>query len=237
MKLELERPQMSASVHTRPPGQRTGGIDKQLLRAAEAGDAGSQYNLGIMCDNGMDDNGNTVAGNRRQAVKWLLAAAEQGLPRAQVKLAEVYADAPDILGSHAAAGGWFLLAALESHGAHLHRARSGYERIASHLNPAQIEQARRFAQGWTPKRPELAVQLSPKHLDGGGAQGMADDPGEELLARNMVDVHGAEAATIVRANARGAAVTGQPGQAKSWIRVLGIIQHHSTITSLARLRP
>ena len=51
-----------------------------------------------------------------------------------------------------------------------------------------------------------------------------DDPGEELLARNMVDVHGAEAATIVRANARGAAVAGQTAQAKSWIRVLGAIQ-------------
>ena len=58
---------------------------------------------------------------------------------------------------------------------------------------------------------------------------MADDPGEELLARNMVDVHGAEAATIVRANARGAAVAGQPAQAKSWIRVLGIIQRHQTL--------
>ena len=66
---------------------------------------------------------------------------------------------------------------------------------------------------------------------------MADDPGEELLARNMVDMHGAEAATIVRANARGAAVAGQPGQAKSWIRVLGMIQRHQTITSSARLRP
>jgi hypothetical protein len=51
-----------------------------------------------------------------------------------------------------------------------------------------------------------------------------DDPDEELLARNMIDVHGAEAATIVRANARGAAVAGQPAQAKSWIRVLGAIQ-------------
>jgi len=98
---------MRSSVHTGPPGQRTGGIDKQLLRAAEAGDAGSQYNLGILCNNGLDDNGHAVTGNTRQAVKWLLAAAEQGLPRAQVKLAEVYADAPDISGSHAAAGGWF----------------------------------------------------------------------------------------------------------------------------------
>jgi len=104
-----------------------------LLRAAEAGDAGSQYNLGILCNNGMDDNGYAVAGNRRQAVKWLSAAAEQGLPQAQVKLAEIYADAPDISGSHTAAGGWFLLAALGLHGAHLHRARSGYARIASHL--------------------------------------------------------------------------------------------------------
>ena len=90
--------------------------------------------------------------NRLEAAKWLLAAAEQGWPRAQVKLAEVYADAPDISGSHAAAGGWFLLAALGLHGVHLHRARSGYERIASRLNPAQIDQARRFAQDWTSKR-------------------------------------------------------------------------------------
>jgi hypothetical protein len=52
------------------------------------------------------------------------------------------------------------------------------------------------------------------------------DPSEELLARNMVDVHGAEAATIVRANARGAAVAGQPVQARSWIKVLGMIQCH-----------
>ena len=63
------------------------------------------------------------------------------------------------------------------------------------------------------------------------------DSGEELLARNIVDVHGAEAATIVRANARGAAVAGQPAQAKSWIRVLGMIQRHQTIKSSARLRP
>ena len=160
---------MRSSVAAASPRQRTDGIEKRLLEAAEAGDAVSQCNLGILYDNGVDDNGHAVAGNRRQAVKWLLAAAEQGLPRAQVKLAEVYADAPDTSGSHAAAGGWFLLAALGLHGAHLHRARSGYEHIASHLNPAQIEQARRFAQGWTPKRPKPAAQLSPKYPDGRGA--------------------------------------------------------------------
>ena len=66
---------------------------------------------------------------------------------------------------------------------------------------------------------------------------MIDYPGEELLARNMVDVHGAEAATVARANARSAALAGQPAQAKSWIRVLGIIQHHQSMTFPARRRP
>ena len=155
------------SPYVSPPFRhRSDGLDKRLLQAAEAGDAASQCNLGILYDNGIDDNGNAVGGNRLEAAKWLLAAAEQGLPRAQVKLAEVYAAAPDVSGSHAAAGGWFLLAALRSHGAHLHRARSGYERIASHLNPVQIEQAKRFAQGWTPKRPQDQPRNShQKHPD------------------------------------------------------------------------
>ena len=42
-----------------------------------------------------------------------------------------------------------------------------------------------------------------------------DDPGEKLNARNMVDVDDVEAATIVRVNARGAAVAGPPVQTKS----------------------
>ena len=53
---------------------------------------------------------------------------------------------------------------------------------------------------------------------------IVNDPDEELLARNMIDVHGGEAATVARGNARGAALAGQPVQAKSWIRVLGVIQ-------------
>ena len=53
---------------------------------------------------------------------------------------------------------------------------------------------------------------------------MADGSDEQLLARSIINVHGAEAAAIVRGNARGAALAGQKEQAKSWIRVLGIIQ-------------
>ena len=65
---------------------------------------------------------------------------------------------------------------------------------------------------------------------------MADDPDQELLALDMIDVHGAEAAPVARGNARGAALAGQPAQAKSWITVLGIIQRHQAIKTSARLR-
>jgi hypothetical protein len=62
---------------------------------------------------------------------------------------------------------------------------------------------------------------------------MANDPDEGLLARNMIDVHGAEAATIARGNARDAALARQPVQARSWIRVLGIIQRQRAAQPVA----
>lgn len=47
-----------------------------------------------------------------------------------------------------------------------------------------------------------------------------------LLARNMMEVHGIEAAVVARENARAAALDGRVALAKSWIKVLGIIQQH-----------
>ena len=54
-----------------------------------------------------------------------------------------------------------------------------------------------------------------------------EEPNEadrEALARDMIDVHGTEAAIVARANARDAALAGQAALAKSWIKVLGVIQ-------------
>ena len=53
---------------------------------------------------------------------------------------------------------------------------------------------------------------------------MADAGAEHAPARDIIAVHGTEAAVIARQNARSAALAGQPAQAKSWIRVLGKIQ-------------
>jgi hypothetical protein len=53
---------------------------------------------------------------------------------------------------------------------------------------------------------------------------MTDGSEDHKLALNIIDVHGSEAATVARENARAAALAGQAAQAKSWIRVLGNIQ-------------
>jgi len=51
---------------------------------------------------------------------------------------------------------------------------------------------------------------------------------EQSLARDMIEVHGTEAATVARGNARAAVLAAQTAQAKSWIKVLGIIQRDRT---------
>ena len=55
-----------------------------------------------------------------------------------------------------------------------------------------------------------------------------DSANERLLARGMIDVHGAQAAVVARDNARTAALAGQKPQARSWIRVLDFIQRRGT---------
>lgn len=104
---------------------------KHLLQAAEGGDAESQFNLGIIYENGLDDSRYAVEGSLPQAMRWFLAAAEQGLPRAQLKLAEMHAAEPDMAESSVTACGWYLLAMTSLRGAHLQKAQSAYQRISS----------------------------------------------------------------------------------------------------------
>jgi TPR repeat protein len=108
-------------------------LEKELLAAAEGGDAEAQCNLGVMLENGIDDNGCAIEGSkaeamRAEAVKWLLSAAEQDLPRAQLQLLR--------------AGGWFLVAMTKLSGVHRHRARSGYELVCSRLTPPKSQRRR-----------------------------------------------------------------------------------------------
>ena len=127
-------------------------MEKHLLQAAGRGDAEAQFNLGIVHENGSDDSRYVVEGSRPEAVRWFLAAAEQGLPRAQLKLAEIYAAEPEFSESSVEACTWFLLAAKGLRGARLHSARSAYQRATLRLTPAQIATAISCAESWQPKR-------------------------------------------------------------------------------------
>jgi hypothetical protein len=53
---------------------------------------------------------------------------------------------------------------------------------------------------------------------------MIEGSDDHALVRDIIEVHGREAAGVARENARSAALAGQAAQAKSWIRVIGIIQ-------------
>src|SRR6266851_6157202 len=140
-------------------------IIKHFILAAESGDAAAQFNLGVLCDSRLDDNGYIIEGNRAEAIKWLLAAAKQGLARAQSKLAEMYAEGPDAPGDYINACAWFLLAMANLRGIHRHKARSGYDRVSSHLTPAQLAKAQRLAASWKSNRQKKAATVrSPENV-------------------------------------------------------------------------
>ena len=121
---------------------------KRLLLAAEKGEAEAQFNLGIVYNNNLDDNHRLGGGNRDLPIAWLLKAARQGLPRAQSKLAELYAGGPDAPDHDVAACAWFTLAAKGMTGANRHRAEAGFQRVASRMTASQVSEAAGLARDW-----------------------------------------------------------------------------------------
>ncbi|MDE2229228.1 MAG: sel1 repeat family protein [Alphaproteobacteria bacterium] len=135
---------------------------KRLLAAAAKGDPDAEYNLGVMYDNRIDDhgnavdptddNGNAIASNRSEAMKWLLRAAEHGQPRAQTRLAELYAAGPDTARNYGRACQWFVVAMTGLNGVHRQRAQDGYASVCSQLTTTEIQAAQRRARDWDRRR-------------------------------------------------------------------------------------
>jgi hypothetical protein len=126
-------------------------MEKHLLQAAERGDAAAQFNLAVMYENELLDSRYGPKSDRSEAMRWLVAAAEQGLARAQVKLAEAYDRQADILDGSVKACEWYLLAARGLSGEHLRKAQSAHQRVAKGLTPAQASEVTRFVQSWEAK--------------------------------------------------------------------------------------
>ncbi|HEY1719657.1 MAG TPA: hypothetical protein VGG27_00300 [Magnetospirillaceae bacterium] len=124
---------------------------RNLKRAAEAGDVNAQFNLGVMYDNRLDSNDRPVPGNRVEALHWLSQAAKQGLPRAQMRLAEFYAEEPDGPEQQVEACAWFIRALANTSGAHREQAQKGFTKLTATLTPVQIEDAGRMARLFEPQ--------------------------------------------------------------------------------------
>ncbi len=125
---------------------------KRMQLAAAAGNALAQFNLGMMYNHSLDDNGHPRTTNHDLAVQWFLSAAKQGFPRAQLKLAQTYAE--EILSEvempdhRIEAYAWFLRAVAGLTGAQQAEAQKGLKKAAAMLTEDEMEAARDLAERW-----------------------------------------------------------------------------------------
>lgn len=92
------------------------GIDPALLAKAKAGDANSQFNIGMLYDNGQG-----VPKDHAEATRWFRKAAEQGNATAQYHLGLAFSNGEGVPQDYAQAAFWYRKAAIQGH------ARAQYE--------------------------------------------------------------------------------------------------------------
>lgn len=107
----------------------------EVRKAAEDGDAKSQYFLGWSCRNGEG-----APKDYAEAVKWYQKAAEQGYVRAQGDLGEMYAWGLGMAANKIEAYKWLKLSGRESGG----DGAKAYKRIAVQMTPEQIAEGERL---------------------------------------------------------------------------------------------
>ena len=118
---------------------------KWYLLGAEQGQAGAQYNLGLIYANGKG-----VPQDYAEAIKWYRLAAEQGHVEAQYDLGRIYAEGEGTTRDLVQAYLWLDLAARQGGKEYA----KTLEQTASVMSPAQIEEGRRLADEWLAKHSE-----------------------------------------------------------------------------------
>jgi TPR repeat protein len=127
---------------------RLNGVMRRLVVAAESGNAEAQFNLAVALGNLVSNDREALDCNRSESTAWLALAARQGLPRAQLMLAERLAEAAPTSVNGVRACAWYLLAASSAVGIHRNTAREGYERTVRQLSAPQTRRAQRLARLW-----------------------------------------------------------------------------------------
>ena len=114
-----------------------------LLKAAEHGHAGAQFNLGKVYSFGRG-----VKQDHKKAAPWFRMAAEQGHPPAQSSLGLMYVRGQGVKKDHVEAHMWFSLAAASSSKS----AAKNKASLEKMMSAPAIESARKMAREWVKKR-------------------------------------------------------------------------------------
>ena len=116
------------------------------LPIANQGDAGAQYNLGVMYSNGQG-----VAQDYAEAVKWYRKAAERGDAKAQGNLGFMYDNGQGVPQDYVQAHMWFnLAAAILTDKTDREKAVNNRDLVARKMTSAQVAEAQKLAREWKP---------------------------------------------------------------------------------------
>jgi TPR repeat protein len=124
--------------------------EKRYRRAAEEGDAASQYNLGVLSQAGQG-----VPQDYGEAVKWYRMAADQGYANAQFNLGAMYVNGQGVPQNYVEAHKWFSLAAStfgDSEVKKRYTAINARDLTAAAMTPEQISEAEELARQWRPAK-------------------------------------------------------------------------------------
>ncbi len=109
---------------------------KEFRALGEQGNAGAQFILGAMYENGEG-----VPQDDKEAVRWYRLAAAQGHARGQYNLGLMYAEGQGVPQDDVQAHMWLNLAAAQGH----EDARTVRDGLAEKMTPAQLDEAQRLA--------------------------------------------------------------------------------------------
>ncbi len=118
---------------------------KEWRPLAEAGDAPTQFNLGLMYLDGVG-----VPQNSEQAIEWFRRSADRGYTRAQYNLGSLYAVGRGVRRDLITAHMWMNLCAASGDA----KCAAQRDLIAGKMKARDLATAQRRATGWKPVTPE-----------------------------------------------------------------------------------
>ena len=145
--LGLSEPVLAGPLEDADAAYRKQDYTTALRLAADQGDAGAQFNLGLMYDLGRG-----VPQDYAQAVKWYRLAANQGYASAQANLGNMYYLGQGVPKDYVLAYMWRNLAAAGASDADIRElAVKARDALATMMTPTQVTKAQRMSREWRPK--------------------------------------------------------------------------------------